>query len=133
MRPIATLALTVLLAGCGASATDPEPSPSAADPAPTPRELVSPSVATQPVVGTLGGDAQLEGGCVWLDTDDGRIEVLWPEGWTVATDPIELRNPDGEVAAGEGDEVRVDAAPAPELVSTCQVGELWRATRVSVP
>lgn len=121
MRPIATLALTAVLAGCGASAADPEP---------TPRELVTPSAATQALVGTLGGDAQLEGGCVWLDTDDGRIEVLWPEGWTVGTDPVELRNPDGEVVAGAGDEVRVDASPAREMVSTCQVGRIWRATAV---
>lgn len=133
MRPIATLALAVLLAGCGGTAADPEPSPRASADVPTPPVLASPSASTEPLVGTLGGDAQLEGGCVWLNTDEGRIEVLWPEGWTVGTDPIELRDPGGEVVAGEGDRVRVDAAPAPALVSTCQIGELWRATTVDVP
>ena len=56
--------------------------------------------------------------------------MLWPEGWTAGTDPVELRSPDGEVGAGAGDEGRVDASPAPKLVSTCQAGELWPATAV---
>lgn len=133
MRAMATLALAALLAGCGGPPTaDPDPTPGAAA-QPTPQAMASPTIATQPLVGTLGGDAQLEGGCVWLDTDVGRIEVLWPEGWTVGTDPIELRDPDGEVVAGEGDELGIDGAPAPDLVSTCQVGELWRATAVRAP
>lgn len=134
MRPIVTLALAALLAGCGASTDAPGANADAtATVAPSPQAPASPSPAMQELTGTLGGDAELEGGCVWLETGDGRIEVLWPEGWTVGTDPVELRDPDGQVVAGDGDAVEVTAAPAPDLVSTCQVGELWRATAVRAP
>lgn len=120
---LTVLLLTVLLlAGCGASSADSEP---------TARQLASPSAATRTRAGTLGGDARLEGGCVWLDTDDGRIEIVWPDGWTADADPVELRDPSGGVVAAAGDDVRIDGSPAPDAVSTCQVGEIWTATAVS--
>jgi hypothetical protein len=129
VRLLVTLAVVALLAGCGAPATDPGAGATATGDA-SRRAIASSPPATQQLTGTLGGDAELEGGCVWLDTGQGRVEVLWPEGWTVGTDPVELRDPDGQVVAGAGDEIEVEAAPAPDLVSTCQVGDLWRATAV---
>lgn len=91
----------------------------------------SPSaVASDTLVGTLGGDPALEGGCVWLDTDAGRVEVVWPEGYTASAEPVELRGPDDEVVAVSGDEVRVEGSRADDRVSVCQVGTIWEATVV---
>lgn len=82
------------------------------------------------VTGQLGGSAQLEGGCVWVEADDGRYEVLWPQGWQADADPVELRNPDGDVIAREGDEVRVTGAEATDVATTCQVGTVFEASAV---
>lgn len=82
------------------------------------------------ITGELGGDAQLEGGCVWVEADDGRYEVLWPQGWQADADPVELRNPDGDVVAREGDEVRVTGAEATDVATTCQVGTIFQASAV---
>lgn len=82
------------------------------------------------ITGELGGDAQLEGGCVWVEADDGRYEVLWPQGWQAGADPVELRNPDGDVIAREGDEVRVTGAEATDVATTCQVGTVFEAGAV---
>lgn len=84
------------------------------------------------LTGVLAGDPQLEDGCVWLETDDGSYEVLWPAGWEADADPVELRNPDGEVVAREGDEVGVDGSEAPDAVTTCQVGPVFDAHEVHV-
>lgn len=95
------------------------------------RADASPSAGgTDTLVGTLGGDPALEGGCVWLETDDGHVEVVWPEGYTASADPVELRGPDDEVVAAEGDEVRIEGAMADDRVSVCQVGTIWTATTV---
>lgn len=91
----------------------------------------SPSVAA--LTGTLAGDAQLEGGCVWLETADGRVEVRWPEGDVASADPLELRAPSGQVVATAGEEVTVTGAPARGAVSICQVGEIWEASEVATP
>src|SRR3712207_5524437 len=40
------------------------------------------SIDDADLVGTFGGDAQLEGGCAWVDGEDGkRYEVIYPNGW----------------------------------------------------
>ncbi len=82
------------------------------------------------ISGTLRGDAQLEGGCAWLDTARGKIQVLYPAGYELSVDPLQLRGPDGQVVAAAGDEITIRGAPAPDMVSTCQVGPIWRAEEV---
>jgi|GEM_PF-4250492 len=122
MRVLTMLGLLLaLLAGCGAAEED------AAGGAPTPtRPPVEP--AGTEIRGALGGDAQLEGGCAWVETDDGtRHEVLYPEGYTVEFDPLRLLGPDGEVIAQEGDRIEVPGEVADDVTSICQVGPLWRA------
>lgn len=83
------------------------------------------------ITGTLAGDAQLEGGCVWVDTADGRYEVRWPEGWHSGVDPIQVRGPDGEVVAGEGDEIRVTGEVRRDVATVCQVGTVLDAADVT--
>lgn len=80
--------------------------------------------------GTLGGDAQLEGGCAWLDAADGRYEVQYPDGFEIAFDPLRLVGPDGDTVAEEGDTVRVDGQVAEHMMSICQVGTIFQATEV---
>lgn len=84
------------------------------------------------IAGTLDGDADLEGGCVWLDTADGRYEVLWPDGWRASADPVALRNPDGDVVARRGDRVEVTGRRAEDRITTCQRGTIFEATEVHV-
>lgn len=80
--------------------------------------------------GTLGGDAQLEGGCAWLDTGDERYELVYPDGYEVAFEPLRLRGPDRSTVAEEGVTIRVRGRVADDLMSTCQVGTLYEVSEV---
>ena len=121
-----TAIVTVLLLTAAACAGSP-----AADAGDATGTQASPtSAASDTLVGTLGGDPALEGGCVWLDTDTGRVEVVWPDGYTASAEPLELRGPDGEVVAAAGDDVRIEGSRADDRVSVCQVGAIWEATAV---
>lgn len=86
----------------------------------------------QTVTGTLSGDAQLEGGCVWLETVDGNIEPQLPDGYTTMADPVALVGPDGGVIAEEGDQVIIVGSPAADIMTTCQVGAVWRVSAIKV-
>ncbi|HSJ45441.1 MAG TPA: hypothetical protein VK923_12225 [Euzebyales bacterium] len=122
MRSAILMVLLLVATACGSSSVvgtgDATPAASAS------------AVAADTLVGTLGGDPALEGGCVWLETDDGRVEVVWPQGYTASADPLQLRGPDGEVVAAEGDEVRIEGTVADDRVSVCQVGTIWTAMTV---
>lgn len=121
-----TAMLTVLLLVATACASSP-----AVDAGGTTPADGSPSAAAvDTLVGILGGDPALEGGCVWLDTDEGRVEVVWPDGYAASAEPVELRGPDDEVVAAAGDEVRIEGSRADDRVSVCQVGAIWEATTV---
>jgi hypothetical protein len=115
MRTILIL-LTVLATACGGAAGNRGGAP-AEDSANT-------------LTGVLGGDAQLEGGCAWLDVDGERYEVFYPEGYTVEFEPVRLMGPDGEVVAGEGDEVTITGEVTTDRMSICQVGQIVEATAV---
>lgn len=133
LRRALTIALLgLLVAACADPATtDPPEDEQEGDPdveaSPDPQEDPDDEAALE---GTLGGDPLLEGGCVWLDTDEGRYEVAWPEGYEASADPIELRDPDGEVLAREGDALRVTGEVNREAFTICQVGPLWEADDV---
>jgi len=143
MRRLAALLLmTVLaLAGCDpvtgqTPAPEPSPEPSApADDLPTNEPAPNEPAPTadpdgQTVTGTLDGDAQLEGGCVWLEVADGNIQLLLPDGYTTSVGPVALIGPDGAVIAEQGDPVTVVGSPAPEISTICQVGSVWRVSAV---
>ncbi|MPZ86792.1 MAG: hypothetical protein GEU81_01740 [Nitriliruptorales bacterium] len=118
----------LLLAACADDPGEPgeDPSPTAEPTLPTPGT----EAATTQITGTLGGDATLEGGCAWLETPDGRYEVLYPEGYEVHADPPRLTGPDEEVIAEEGDTVVLVGHAEPEMLSICQVGPIWRALEI---
>jgi predicted small lipoprotein YifL len=142
-RTTLILMLVVALAGCGlGSAQGPtEPAEASASAGATSTPATDAAVPSDPasgtptatsVTGVLGGDEQLEGGCVWLDTDQGRIEPLWPAGFTVTTEPVTLLDPQGETLAREGDSVTIIGEPAGDVATICQVGELWNVSDVAV-
>lgn len=82
------------------------------------------------IAGTLGGDAQLEGGCVWLQTPRQRYHVLWPDGWSAEAAPVALRDPAGEVVARAGDDLEVTGAPTDDAVTACQLAPVFAAEAV---
>lgn len=136
---ITMLVLVVLLSACAAGDDAAQPGP----------DETMPDVPDQPddedtdgqdggdataggrITGTLGGDAELEGGCAWVEAEDGtRYEVAYPDGYEVARDGSELRGPDGEVIARAGDEITVVGEIAEDMMSFCQVGPMFTAVEV---
>lgn len=134
MRAIVLLVI-VLTACAGQQGDDPvmqSPEPS---PAPATEEPLAPGEDGTPgedlLTGTLGGDAQLEGGCAWIDDGGRRWEVLYPEGYRVTFDPVTLHGPDGPIAE-EGATITVPGSPQDDVMTVCQVGPVWQATDVRV-
>jgi hypothetical protein len=120
---IAVLLVVVLAACAGRQGDDPVIQ------SPPPDEPTAAPADGDTLTGTLGGDAQLEGGCAWIDDGDTRWEVLYPEGYTVTFDPLTLVGPDGPMAE-EGATVTVTGAEQSDMVTICQVGPVWQATDV---
>jgi hypothetical protein len=126
------VAVGLLLTGCGAE--------DAATPDATPPDVTPPATGSpQPgagqetlmqLTGTLAGDAQLEGGCAWLEAAGGRYEVFYPEGYEVQFHPLRLVGPDGDVIAAEAEQVTVSGRVADDMVSFCQVGRIFQADEV---
>jgi hypothetical protein len=144
-RPVLSILVLTLLAACTASpgssgspgsegsVTPQRPSDSAPSAS---LELASPQPSKAPAgggrlyTGTLGSDA-IEGGCTYLQTADGRrLEVIYPDGWTVQRAPLALVDPGGQVVARAGDEVTIRGDEARDMVSICQIGPIVRATEV---
>ena len=129
------LAGSLLLAACSAAGAS--PSSSAAAPAASPSiSLLTPGPsklapdAGSTYTGVLSSDA-IEGGCAFLQAADGRkLEVLYPEGWTLQKSPLELLAPDGSVHSRAGDTVSVKGAEATDMGSICQIGPIIQATEV---
>lgn len=85
------------------------------------------------LTGVLEGDAQLEGGCAWLEVTGGRdadigerVEPLLPAGVRVEFEPeLHIVGPDGEVLAARGEELVVVGRPAEDVATVCQVGPAY--------
>jgi hypothetical protein len=99
-----------------------------------PREAWAAKSRTLPdaiVTGRLGFD-DIEGGCSFLETDDGtRYEVAYPVGWTVDRMLADLRGPEGQIAHA-GEPVTVRGAIATDRSSICQIGPIFVATEVEI-
>lgn len=84
------------------------------------------------LTGVLGADS-IEGGCGYLQASDGtRYEVIYPDGWRLDLDPLQLTSPDGEIVARGGDEVTVQGTENASMASICQIGPIFRATDVVI-
>lgn len=121
--------VALLLAACGGDGGGGD---QAGDTTPEGTEADGDPAVGEEISGVLRGDAQLEGGCAWLETDAGNVEVFYPPGYEIAFDPVRLVGPDGEVVATEGEQVTVRGQAATDMASICQVGTLFQATEVRV-
>jgi hypothetical protein len=84
------------------------------------------------VTGVLTFD-DIEGGCTYLQTADGRrFEVIYPEGWTIDRPGAKLDGPSGEVVRA-GESLTVKGSIARDRSSICQVGPIFEASSVSPP
>lgn len=106
------------------------------EPTPTPSfDLASEQPSLEPargdeLTGVLGADS-IEGGCGYLQTDDGtRYQVIYPTGWDLALSPLQLTSPEGEVIARGGDEVTVRGSVSTDMASICQIGPIFEASEV---
>jgi hypothetical protein len=121
-RTVATalLAVSVLL-GCGTDRPDvapidtPEEGPVDDEEERTDADLV----------GVLGGDAQLEGGCAWITVEDGRVEPAWPDGYRVEFGPLRLVDGQGATVAEEGDRLHLNGSLDPDVMTICQIGPVF--------
>jgi hypothetical protein len=81
------------------------------------RTCAPPDVVPTQLTGTLSGDPELEGGCIWLMAPGGsRWAVLWPEGYSEelrGEEAVLLR--DGQVIAREGDYLTVRGSRSDEF------------------
>ena len=142
MRLTPALPILLVLSACtGMGSGDATESPSPVMPTQTaePTETAEHTATARPsngagasstLTGTLGADT-VEGGCGYLEDRDGtRYEILWPDGWELELEPLELRDPDGTVVATAGDEVTVRGEEATDMASICQIGPIFEATEV---
>ena len=133
--PLRTIpfAFVLLIAACTSSPAASTP-PSAAPPAAAPTTRPIPSLAVKPGVtadysGTLSMDA-IEGGCAYLQAADGdKLQVIYPEGWQLEKNPLQLIAPDGSIHAKAGDVVSIKGSEA-DMASICQIGPIIQATEV---
>ncbi len=148
LLPLMLLIVAACSAAPGASSPASAESPSASPPA-TVSPSISPSLPVEssrpsaslsavPGIGTvysgiLSMDA-IEGGCVYLQAAGGRkLQVLYPDGWSISKDPLELTAPDGSVHSRGGDRVTIRGSEATDMASICQIGPIIQATEVLGP
>ncbi len=134
------LALVLIVAACsaapGASGPPGSSTPATSAPSLTPPSQQPASTASQkPAVGTVYAGVfsmdDIEGGCAYLGTADGRkLQVIYPEGWSITKAPLKLIAPDGSVHSRAGDIVSIRGAEATDMASICQIGPIIQATEV---
>lgn len=84
-----------------------------------------------PATGTLGVE-DLEGGCVYVEIDGERYELLAGPDSGLAMDAGNgvVADAQGEVLARAGDQITVDGALDPGMATFCQIGPVLMATTV---
>lgn len=125
-RLIVAAVAASLLGACGGGGGEP-PGNGATEPSGGAEEQPS---GGDTITGTFGGDAQLEGGCAWVDDGTTRWNVQYPEGYTLSLDPPRLTGPDG-LSVSDGDTITVAGAERTDVMTTCQIGPVWGATSVT--
>lgn len=85
------------------------------------------------IIGRLGGAAQGEAGCAWLETSSGqKVEVVYPNGWHIEFTSVALFDETGRQVAKEGDTLQVDGYFNDVGASVCNPQRSFNATRVTV-
>lgn len=111
------LAVILLLAACAVPAT-----PSGAQ---------ASGRSGEGITGTFNGNAALEGGCSWLDTNGTRYQLALPDGYRVDYEQLAIMGPDGKPVAKAGDTITVTGHQASEQLSFCQVGPIFEVETLS--
>ena len=76
------------------------------------------------IQGRLEGDANVDGGCLWLETERGPQAVLWPAGYSARFDPAQLVGPTGEIVATTGDLITATGGySSAEGMTRCRLGQ----------
>lgn len=130
---ILVTALSLAIAACG---TDDEPADGPGQETTGPDDGASEAGS---LIGVLEGDAQLEGGCLWIEPTGGpdadlgdRVEPLLPAGFTVEFEPdLRILDAQGGVVAGRGDEVVIEGRPAEDMMTICQVGPAYQVDTIT--
>jgi hypothetical protein len=83
--------------------------------------------------GTFQADPELEGGCAWIEAGKktGRYELVPPPGYRIDYNRLAIIGPDGKVVAKAGQTVTVTGSVDRDTVSTCQIGPIFRATKIT--
>ena len=119
-------ALAVALAGCGGAGGEPAPNIGTELPGGSEGQAAE----GDSITGTFGADAQLEGGCAWVDDGTTRWNVQYPDGYEVRFTPPQLTGPGG-LKVGAGDTITVTGSEQADVMTTCQIGPVWTATSVT--
>lgn len=137
----------------GQSASSLRPSSATPPTSKSPRPLGSDEIAipTSPPLsaagdallsGTLGGEATVGGGCLWVaqpgqgDQTLARTSIVWPFGFRAFVNPLRLVGPDNETIAKVGDTLELaGGAPPPSYAPTvaqdpCGVGGIYVASGI---
>lgn len=147
MRTLLAVLLAIGLAACAGPGASVDATRSASETASVsaapPSDEASPSEEATPseapsveaeatITGVLSGD-DIEGGCVFLAAEDGSYEVIWPDGWSIDAQTLELTDPSGAVVATGGDTITVHGRMATDMASICQIGQIFEAVAVEIP
>jgi hypothetical protein len=84
------------------------------------------------ISGRFTGEARGDAGCAWLQTDDQRIEVSYPNAWRVDFDPLGLYDEAGRLRAKGGDTIVAKGYFQEVGASVCQPERMFAATEVTV-
>lgn len=155
--------LALLVAACGdattsgdavsATGTSPSPiepttafaTPDAVQQTPSAGPAVDPDPSTEgetlqfdqkelalPATGTLGVE-NLEGGCIYLEVDGQKYELLAGPDAALAMDAGNgvVADAEGNVIAQAGDTITVEGALDPGIATFCQIGPVLMATSVA--
>lgn len=116
LQRLVALLVAVLLAGCGTA-----PDGTVAQPQFDGGE----DAMTASMDGILAGDADRDGGCVWLEEPDGTVSAIaWAFPVLLRTEDMALVDQDGDVLAEVGDHVRLGGGQAHgETMDRCMVSD----------
>src|SRR5438105_14731643 len=107
--PIRSLALVALLiSACSSPGSSQSSASYIVDTAPPGARL------TALLEGVLRGQAYANGSaCFWIDDAGGRTELVWPQGYSGAENPLQIHNEKGQTLAQVGQRISVSGGLGP--------------------
>jgi hypothetical protein len=121
------LTLAALVGGCGT-------------PGPVPLALPHHNFPAIAVTGVAtGGVIRFDGRCVWLESESGTSNLIWPTSYRAVAPPLAIFGASGRVIVGDGDRVELGVGDAKEGVPGCParggfyVGEVSRVNGLPWP